>query len=127
MRKSVIDKAGGLKAFGSYLAEDFFLAKAVTDRGWRIRISRQPAWQNSGTCDIPSLLERVTRWAKLRIAMAPITILLEPMSECMLLGILAAWANYWLFERSPLGIYLLHILAWMILDYILLKTILVRE
>lgn len=127
MRKSVIDEAGGLRAFGCYLAEDFFLAKAVTDRGWRIRISHQPAWQNCGACHIPSFQKRVTRWAKLRIAMVPTTIIFEPMSECMMLGALAAWANYWLFAWDPLGIYLLHILVWFILDYILLKTVQVSE
>jgi len=123
MRKSIIDEAGGLKTFGSYLAEDFFLAKAVTDRGWKIRMSYQPAWQNSGTCDIPSFFNRVTRWTKLRIAMVPVTIVFEPLSKCMVLGALAAWANYKLFACSPLGIYLLHILVWLILDYILLKTV----
>lgn len=32
MRKSVLDEAGGLKAFGQYLAEDFFMAQAFLDR-----------------------------------------------------------------------------------------------
>lgn len=32
MRKSIIDNAGGLEAFSDYLAEDFFLGKAFTDR-----------------------------------------------------------------------------------------------
>ncbi|KAL7669577.1 hypothetical protein ACOME3_010229 [Neoechinorhynchus agilis] len=31
-RKSVIDSCGGISAFGSYLAEDFFIGKAFTDR-----------------------------------------------------------------------------------------------
>jgi ceramide glucosyltransferase len=32
MRKHVIDNAGGLQAFGNYIAEDYFLAKAFIDR-----------------------------------------------------------------------------------------------
>lgn len=32
MRKSLIDEVGGLDSFASYLAEDFFLAKSLTDR-----------------------------------------------------------------------------------------------
>lgn len=83
MRKSLIDDAGGLKAFGCYLAEDFFLAKAIKDRGWKIGICSQPAWQNSGICHIPTFQERIIRWAKLRIAMVPSTIIFEPVSECM--------------------------------------------
>jgi len=38
------------------------------------------------------------RWAKLRAAMCPHTILLEPLSECMVSGGLAAWASYLLFR-----------------------------
>lgn len=62
MRKNLIDDAGGLKAFGCYLAEDYFLAKSITDSGWKIRISHQPAWQNSGICEIPAFQARVTRY-----------------------------------------------------------------
>ena len=31
-RKTVIDNAGGLKAFGPTLAEDYFIAQAFVDR-----------------------------------------------------------------------------------------------
>ncbi|KAG8235600.1 hypothetical protein J437_LFUL014857 [Ladona fulva] len=61
MRKSLIDEVGGIKAFGCYLAEDFFFAKSLTDRGWRLCISSQPAWQNSGICDVSSFQARLTR------------------------------------------------------------------
>lgn len=123
MRKSLIDEAGGLKAFGCYLAEDYFLAKSIKDRGWRIRISHQPAWQNIGNCAIPSFQARITRWAKLRIAMVPFTIVFEPISECMMLGALAAWATCWLFACDPIVVYLLHILCWFLLDWILLSIV----
>ncbi|XP_076347756.1 ceramide glucosyltransferase-like isoform X5 [Tachypleus tridentatus] len=61
MRKNVLDEVGGIKAFAEYLAEDFFFAKSFTDRGWKLRISSQPAWQNSGHCDITSFRNRITR------------------------------------------------------------------
>ena len=39
MRKSVLDEAGGIKAFGCYLAEDFFFAqtflnKVIKNKNW---------------------------------------------------------------------------------------------
>lgn len=61
IRKCVLDEVGGLKTFGCYLAEDFFIAKSFTDRGWRITISSQPAMQNSGLCDVTSFHARLTR------------------------------------------------------------------
>lgn len=78
IRKSVLDEVGGLTAFSCYLAEDFFLAKAIAEAGWKTTISSQPAFQNSGLCDITSFQMRLIRWAKLRVAMVPHTIILEP-------------------------------------------------
>lgn len=62
IRKSVINEQGGLKTFGCYLAEDFFIAKSFTDRGWKIGICSQPALQNSGLCDVNSFQARLTRY-----------------------------------------------------------------
>lgn len=61
MRKSVLEEQGGLKAFGCYLAEDFFIAKSFIDKGWRTAICSQPALQNSGLCDVSSFQARLTR------------------------------------------------------------------
>jgi ceramide glucosyltransferase len=78
-RREVIDNSGGLREFGRYLAEDFFIAKAITDAGYKSTISSQPAWQNSGLCDVTNFQLRLTRWAKLRVAMVPHVIILEPL------------------------------------------------
>ncbi|XP_017469187.1 PREDICTED: ceramide glucosyltransferase [Rhagoletis zephyria] len=123
LRKSVIDELGGLKTFGCYLAEDFFIAKAIRDKGWKMHISNQPALQNSGICDINSFQERLIRWAKLRVAMVPTTILLEPLSECMVLGALASWSASLLFNWDPLVFYLVHVLTWFLSDWILLSIV----
>lgn len=123
LRKSVLDELGGISAFGCYLAEDFFIAKALTDRGWKMRISSQPALQNSGFCDIGSFQGRLTRWAKLRVAMVPTTILLEPLAECMIVGAFASWSVSFLFGWDSLVFYLIHILMWFLSDWILLSIV----
>ena len=53
MRKEILEAEGGLKAFGKYLAEDYFMAQAVQDRGLHTVICSQPALQNAG--DISAL------------------------------------------------------------------------
>ena len=58
--------------------------------------------------------------------MVPHTILLEPLSECLVLGILAAWSISFLFWIDPFAIYLFHVLVWFLLDYMLLNVIQVR-
>lgn len=70
-----------------------------------------------------ALLSRPNRWAKLRFAMVPHTILLEPLSECLVLGVLAAWSINFLFWFDPFAIYLFHVLVWFLLDYMLLNVI----
>ncbi|XP_018332289.1 ceramide glucosyltransferase [Agrilus planipennis] len=123
LRKSVLDEVGGMKAFGCYLAEDFFLAKTFLDKGWKIRISSQPAMQNCGVCEVNNFQARLTRWAKLRVAMLPLIILLEPLSECMVIGASAAWAAGFLFQWDSLAFYLVHVLVWFICDWILLSIV----
>ncbi|KAL1492382.1 hypothetical protein ABEB36_010635 [Hypothenemus hampei] len=123
MRKCVLEEQGGLKGFGSYLAEDFFIAKYFLDRGWKTTICSQPAMQNSGVCDVNSFQARLTRWAKLRMAMLPLVIVFEPLSECMVIGACAAWATSLLFRWEPLVFYLIHILVWFLCDWILLSIV----
>ncbi len=36
MRKDILDQAGGLIAFAQYIAEDYFMAKAISDRFARL-------------------------------------------------------------------------------------------
>lgn len=123
MRKAVLDEAGGLKTFGSYLAEDYFIAKKFRDRGWKMRVCSQPALQNSGICDVINFQTRLTRWAKLRVAMLPLTIVGEPLSECMVIGACTAWAVNFLFKWDSISFYLIHILLWFICDWILLSIV----
>ncbi|RZF41192.1 hypothetical protein LSTR_LSTR011573 [Laodelphax striatellus] len=123
MKKELLDEVGGIQAFGCYLAEDFFFAKSFTDRGWKIKISGQPAWQNSGFSEITTFQARLQRWTKLRVAMVPLTILLEPLSECMIIGGFASWSAYFLFHWDPLVFYLVHILLWFLCDWVLLSVI----
>jgi ceramide glucosyltransferase len=61
MRKKLIDEVGGIRAFGCYLAEDYFFAKSLRDRGWKSSISSQPALQNSGICEVTSFQKRLIR------------------------------------------------------------------
>ncbi|XP_045604183.1 ceramide glucosyltransferase [Procambarus clarkii] len=123
MRKKVLDEAGGISAFGIYLAEDYFFAKYIQDRGWGIRIASQPAWQNAGICRVKIFLSRLTRWCKLRIAMVPHTILLEPLSECMVLGLIVSWAATIVLRADYLVFFLFHTLSWSLADWIMLNIV----
>ena len=124
MRKEILEAVGGLKAFGKYLAEDYFMAQAVQDRGLYTVICSQPALQNVGDSSIQHFQNRIIRWVKLRKAMVPLwQSLLEPLSECILLGLLAAWSVFYLFRWDPLSFFLLHILIWFLMDWVLIHVV----
>ncbi|XP_074643665.1 ceramide glucosyltransferase-like isoform X1 [Tubulanus polymorphus] len=121
-RKDVMDEVGGLATFGKYLAEDFFFAKAFLDKGYMMNISTYPALQNSGYYSVSHFQNRLLRWKQLRSAMAPHTILLEPMTECFFLGATASLSVSYLFGWNSIVFFLLHMLVWFLLDYIMLRT-----
>ena len=80
MRKELLDNAGGIQAFGCYLAEDFFFAKAILvrncgivvsfsvcilwfqDQNYKLAISTQPAAQNSGNASVSNFQNRISRY-----------------------------------------------------------------
>lgn len=55
--------------------------------------------------------------------MMPQLIIFEPLSECAVIGVFAAWATSYLFKFEPLVFYLIHLLLWFICDWILLSVI----
>ena len=62
VRKEILEAEGGLKSFGKYLAEDYFIAQAVQDRGLYTVICSQPALQNAGDSSIQLFQSRITRF-----------------------------------------------------------------
>ncbi|CAG0883730.1 unnamed protein product [Cyprideis torosa] len=127
VRKSILDATGGLEPLGKYLGEDYILARTVENQGYRFTIASQPAWQNAGEADVNAFHARLTRWTRLRTAMVPTTLFLEPMSECFPLGILGAISVVILFRWDPIIFLLLHCLAWFFLDYLLITSIIVSS
>lgn len=55
--------------------------------------------------------------------MLPLTMILEPLSECMVIGAAASWAVSILFNWDSLVFYLIHILVWFLLDWLLLSIV----
>ncbi|XP_031413308.1 ceramide glucosyltransferase [Meleagris gallopavo] len=123
MRKDVLDQAGGLIAFAQYIAEDYFMAKAIADRGWKFAMATQVAMQNSGSYSISQFQSRMIRWAKLRINMLPATIICEPISECFVASLVIGWAAHHVFRWDIMVFFMCHCLAWFIFDYIQLRGV----
>ncbi|KAJ7414718.1 hypothetical protein BTVI_40416 [Pitangus sulphuratus] len=91
MRKDVLDQAGGLIAFAQYIAEDYFMAKAIADRGWKFAMATQVAMQNSGSYSISQFQSRMIRQERRASA--------KPMCQLELMAISYA-ANLWVNGRG---------------------------
>ncbi|KAK3083877.1 hypothetical protein FSP39_004465, partial [Pinctada imbricata] len=122
-RKDVLEKHGGLAPLGKYLAEDYFICEILTKAGYKSALCSKPALQNSGHYSISHFHQRLVRWSQLRISLLPQLIFLEPLSECMLMGVVASWAVEYVFGISPMAFFLMHVLCWFLCDYCTLTTV----
>lgn len=71
-RKSVFDLAGGLRSVADFLVEDNEMSHIMDSLGWDVTFSRQLALQNSGSCDLTSLYDRLKRWLFVGVKYNPI-------------------------------------------------------
>ncbi|XP_022340706.1 ceramide glucosyltransferase-like [Crassostrea virginica] len=122
-RKDILEKSGGLAPLGKYLAEDYFISENIRKEGYRTVLCSQPAQQNSGQYSMGHFHQRLIRWSQLRISLLPHLILFEPLSECMLMGVIASWAAEYIFGISSMGFFLMHVLVWFLFDYTLLTCV----
>ncbi|KAL3119085.1 hypothetical protein niasHT_003868 [Heterodera trifolii] len=119
--KDIVEQCGGFRQFGAYLAEDYFLGQAFVKGGFRNVISHLPALQNTARPTVRSFHERICRWIKLRIAMLPHTILLEPAQECVVASLVGVFSVSQIFGSSAIPLFLfVHFAYWCLCDFMLL-------
>lgn len=124
IRRDVFDKCtGGLGNLSQYIAEDYFMAKCLSDNGWKCTLASYPALQNSGNYSVRGFVKRMARWTKLRIAMVPFAVLLEPVSECFLAGLFLAISLHHFLGWNMLVVFLYHVLGWFIADYMFFRSL----
>lgn len=122
-KKSALEEEGGFAAFSEYLAEDFFMGKALWNRGWKFSLSSFPALQNAGSRSFSAFRDRIVRWGRLRATMMPIPGLFEPFTECLMLGIIGSVVIAHTLECDSRIVFVSHCLYWFICDMVLLRII----
>ncbi|XP_041364958.1 ceramide glucosyltransferase-like isoform X2 [Gigantopelta aegis] len=122
VKKSLLDQVNGLGWYGRFLAEDFFLTKALHDKGYKLVLSAFPAQQNTPPTSLCGFFNRMVRWLRLRFNMLLIVSMIEPFMDVIPLGLLNAWSLNRFFGTNPYVFFPLHLLLWMTIDYLLLKN-----
>ncbi|KAK2461032.1 hypothetical protein APHAL10511_006973 [Amanita phalloides] len=107
----------GLSAFGRFPAEDNMIAKALWyELGMRHELSCDVAWNVVGNMSISDYIWRRVRWIRVRKRMAFAATLFEPITESVMLGILASSCIQRLVEITPWIFLPLHFLCWILVD-----------
>ncbi|RWS03387.1 hypothetical protein B4U79_01396 [Dinothrombium tinctorium] len=120
IKKQTLDDIGGMSEFREYLAEDNVMVTYLIEKGWKIKMSSQPAWQNHSRTNIAAFHNRMLRWAQIRYEMSSFVFFLEFTSDCAFNGILAAWSLNVLFQVNSLAFYAFHLFLYSVFDYLLL-------
>ncbi|CAK8680821.1 unnamed protein product [Clavelina lepadiformis] len=124
IRRDYFDKCtGGLGKLSQYIAEDYFMAKYISENGYKLALASYPACQNPGNYGIRSFVDRMTRWTILRIFMVPLAVILEPFSECFLCGLVFSWSCLHYFSWNMLVVFLYHVLVWFLFDHLLFRQL----
>lgn len=120
MKKDALEECGGFAGFSGYLAEDFFFGKKLAARGYKSGISTHPALQNSASVTIRSFTNRICRWVKLRMAMMPQIVLVEPLQDCFPSGLIISFSLNYLFNVDILTTMIIHTAFWITSDYLVM-------
>ncbi|WP_438017474.1 glycosyltransferase [Sorangium sp. So ce315] len=108
MRRVDLERVGGFESVASVLAEDDVLGQRFSARGYVVELCLDPIENRNTSCSLVRTLDRHTRWAKMRRALAPGCFAVEPFNA----PLLVAWLTLLL---SPTGLALeLWLFAWVL-------------
>ncbi|GAA5989275.1 hypothetical protein JCM10908_001235 [Rhodotorula pacifica] len=115
----------GLAAFGQYLGEDNEIGVAIWEElGMRHAMGIEVAGNAVGSMTFAKYFRRRVRWIRVRKYMVTASTLVEPLTECILAGLLGALAFRQLFSL-PAWLFLpAHTTAWYLLDSALYRALL---
>ncbi|SCU95072.1 LAME_0F10572g1_1 [Lachancea meyersii CBS 8951] len=122
----------GIEFFSTYIGEDNMIGTALWDMlggrtGMTTDVVVQPLQFGVRDQGLRNFIDRRVRWLRVRKYMVLAATLLEPTTECFLIGLMGSWGLAWLLEVNYAVIYLVHCLLWCATDrlqyLVLLRTI----
>ncbi|KAI5451916.1 Ceramide glucosyltransferase, variant 2 [Naganishia albida] len=118
------DAPRGITAFAPYLPEDNMLASGIMHQlHLAHRITADLAMDCLGPVSVGAYVARRVRWIRVRRRMVLAATLVEPLTESLLLGVLASWAFHVLLGSPGWLCFLAHEVAWLIVDLQVMKAL----
>jgi ceramide glucosyltransferase len=114
----------GLKAFSPYLPEDNLIAHGIMHQ-LKLAHAMTPdlAMDCLGPMTLTQYVARRVRWIRVRKKMVLAATLIEPLTESILLGIVASWAAHLLVGIKPTWFFALHESAWTLMDLMVVAAL----
>lgn len=118
--KPTLERFGGLRALGRYIAEDFMAGEAMRKLGMRVLLTSRPINQFVGTPSVKQFWDRHVRWGRIRRAQAPIPLfLVEPLNGAIPAGIIGALSIAPIIGMSGALFFLLQLVLFSIADFLI--------
>ena len=107
IRKQALADIGGLQSVRNVLAEDQLIAKKMLEAGWKGRLVAEPVRNVNRKWSLRRLVERHSRWGRIRIRLVPWSYPLElvgnPVAMAVIFALLGADHPFWLILSAALG------------------------
>lgn len=118
--KKTLERLGGLKVIGHYLAEDYMAGFGIKHLGLEVKLSQKPVDQVIGHYTFKDFWKRHVRWGRIRKAQAPVAFLFEPLGQPIVISIFGSlvWGHW--------SIWFLNMTTFMLLDLLVLRAESVR-
>jgi ceramide glucosyltransferase len=94
LRKSALERLGGLASVADVLAEDYLLGKVLQHGGWRVVLDPTVVENVCRTTTLRAYAARQLRWSMLRMRLHPVAFALEPLSSPLAVlpaGVVVGW------------------------------------
>jgi len=90
VRKSALERLGGLESVADVLAEDYLIGKMLQHGGWDVKLGTRVVDNVCQKTTVEAFMKRQLRWSMMRMRLHPLAFLLEPMTS-PLVAMAAAW------------------------------------
>lgn len=123
IKKSILERIGGLAHYGQYLAEDFTLGRDLAEQNYKLLMTDDIASQILGRVTPTDYALRRVRWGRLRRFLIPGPTLLEPFAESLMSSLVGAFGMALIWGIHPLSFIGFHYVVWFVFDVLLFRTL----
>jgi ceramide glucosyltransferase len=121
-RKRDLEAIGGLAQFGKYMAEDNMIGLGLMNLGRTHQIAPDFAYQSLGNVSITDFISRRVRWIRIRKYAVTLATLYEPLTECLVCGILGGLAFKYFYDFNFILFSIMHWCIWFLSDMLTAKV-----